>query len=102
MPCDLKTLLAEACANDFVQLATTDPKLTRAVILQLLCNISAGGGPGGTQQVYSSADTDPNLAAIVPTNQTIGNQWYQDPAVGTGTNVWYWSTSTKTWVQFSV
>jgi hypothetical protein len=102
MACDLKTILSSACANDFVQVAATDPKLARAVILQLLCNISAGGGTGGTQQLFSTADLNPNTAGVLPTDQTKGAQWYQDPAVGTGTNVWYWSTSTKTWIQFSV
>ena len=101
MACDLKTLLNSACANDFVQLAATDPKLSRAVILQLLCNISTGGS-SASQQIYSTADLNPNTASIVPADQTKGAQWYQDPALGTGTNVWYWSTSTKVWVQFSV
>jgi hypothetical protein len=43
MACDLNTVLAQACTNKFLQLANTDPKAARAVILQLLCNISAGG-----------------------------------------------------------
>lgn len=43
MACDLKTLLSEACANNFLQLAATDPKTARAVMLQLLCNITSGG-----------------------------------------------------------
>jgi len=71
MACDLKTLLNSACANDFVQLAASDPKLARAVILQLLCNISAGGG--GTGGVNNFAGSGP------PTTQV--------PANGAGT---YW------------
>jgi hypothetical protein len=43
MACDLNTLLAQACNNKFFQLAQSDPKAARAVILELLCNISGGG-----------------------------------------------------------
>lgn len=42
MSCDLKTLLQQACGNDFLQLANSDPKLARAVILQLLCESATG------------------------------------------------------------
>jgi len=53
MACDLDTILAQACTNKFLQLANTDPKLSRAVILQLLCDISAGGGGGGGFSIQS-------------------------------------------------
>lgn len=53
MSCDLKTVLQGACSNDFLQLANTDPKLSRAVVLQLLCNIS--GSLGTTIKTFSSA-----------------------------------------------
>ena len=102
MACDLKSLLTEACANDFVQLATTDPKLAKAVALQLLCNISQNGGGGGSGSLLTSNDLNPNTAGIVPSSLNSGAIWYQDPAGGTGSNVWLWSKTNQNWSQFSV
>jgi hypothetical protein len=44
--CSQSELLAQACANGFSCVAN-NPALAQALILQLLCNISAAGG-GGT------------------------------------------------------
>jgi hypothetical protein len=43
--CSQSELLAEACANGFT-CAGGNPTLAQALILQLLCNISAQGGAG--------------------------------------------------------
>lgn len=47
MACDLDTVIKDACTNKFLQLANTDPKAARAVMLQLLCNITSGGVGSG-------------------------------------------------------
>jgi hypothetical protein len=54
------------------------------------------------QQIYSTNAADPNVAGITPTVTSQGAIFYQDPATGTGTNVWTWSITNQNWVQFSV
>lgn len=56
------------------------------------------------KQIYSEDDADPNVAVIVPDNQSIANIYYQDPAAlgATGTDYWLWSKTDHTWHQFSL
>jgi len=58
------------------------------------------GGGSGTVQVLGGSAPDPNVAGILPTNQTLEAIYKQDPALGQ-TNTWFWSTSAKIWYQFS-
>jgi hypothetical protein len=94
MACDLKTVLAQACANNFVQLAASDPKMAKAVLLQLLCNISSGSvGGGGNPPVTYTAD--PNAEGVKPADVT-------KPAVAyslDGSGSFYgWSVAQQKWV----
>lgn len=43
--CNLATLIDQACENKFTCLE--DERIARGVLLQLLCNLSEGGGIGG-------------------------------------------------------
>lgn len=45
--CSTSDLIAQACISQF---ACLDEKMQRAVMLQLLCNISAGGSGGTNNQ----------------------------------------------------
>ena len=65
MSCNLSTLLSQACANQFLQLANTDPKAARAAILQLLCNISTNGISSGIQSQSVALDST-STVYIVP------------------------------------
>jgi hypothetical protein len=71
------------------------------VITYLLCQIS-GGGSGSVIQTISTVDADPNAAGIVPADKTKAALFYQDPSVSGGIfNVWHWSVTNQTWVQYS-
>lgn len=75
--------------------------ISEALQLALLAEIAAnggGGGGGGTDQIYSSVAPNPNVAGIVPANQTKGALFYQDPSI-TLYNEWKWSIANKTWIQ---
>jgi hypothetical protein len=75
------------------------------VIAYLLCQIMQSSGSGGSIQVITTTDADPNVAVIVPADKTKGAIFYQDPSVAGGIyNVWHWSTTgatINTWVQYS-
>lgn len=96
--CNYQTLLSNAAC-----FANLPPGMMEIIELQLLCEIlsAGGGGGGGSVQVISTTDTNPNTAAITPSNVNIGAFWYQDPATGTGTNFWTWSVTNQNWSQFS-
>lgn len=78
----------------------------KASILGVLAAVIGGeSGPEAVQlafmkQIYSTVDADPT--AITPDDPTIAALWYQDPSVGTGTNVWIWGIVSQAWAQFSV
>lgn len=92
--CDVSTLIDQACSNGFLGLDSTQKT---AVLLQLLCNATGGGGAVSTQ-IYTSTDADPNSAAIVPSDITKGAIFYQDPSI-TLYNEWRWSPEDETWFQ---
>lgn len=94
---DPQTLLSQA--KCYLCLGIT---IGEALQLALLAQIAgSSSGSSGVQQTFSSSDANPNTAGIVPTNKTIGNWWYQDPGAGGVLNVWYWSITSQTWVQYS-
>jgi hypothetical protein len=79
-----------------------DEKQLKMVIAYLLCQISTGSGTSGKIQTISTVDADPNTAAIVPADPTKAALFYQDPSVVGGIyNVWHWSITNQTWVQYS-
>lgn len=49
-------------------------------------------------QIYTTTDSNPNTAGIVPTNPAIAAEFYQDPSI-TLYNVWRWSITNQTWIQ---
>jgi hypothetical protein len=51
--CSQSELLAQACTNGFICAAENSP-VFKALVLQLLCNISANGGGGGSQTPWTS------------------------------------------------
>lgn len=53
---------------------------------------------GGTIQVITSSDADPNAAGILPADQTKGAIFQQDPSI-TRYNTWKWSTISLAWLQ---
>lgn len=100
MACDPNELVA--AAKCFQCLSNQQLQM---VITYLLCQISTGSASGGTIQVISTVDADPNAAHLVPADATKGAIFYQDPSVAGGIfNVWHWSTTgatANTWVQYS-
>ncbi len=59
-----------------------------------------GGGGGGSIQVLGGAAADPNVASILPSNQNLYAVYKQDSSISFS-NLWFWSTTSKNWVQFS-
>ena len=57
------------------------------------------GGAAGALQLYSTTDADPNVAGILPGNQSAAAEFYQDPSI-TIYNRWSWSIVNKNWVQY--
>jgi hypothetical protein len=96
MSTDAQTLLSQA--KCYVCLGIT---IGEALQLALLAQIVNGGSSSGFQQAYTSGDSNPNTAHIVPANTTIANWWYQDPGAGGILNVWYWSVVNQSWSQYS-
>jgi hypothetical protein len=94
--CNVQTLLRNAACFGCLSPGEWD-----ILELQLLCEILNASSGGATIQVISSADLNPNTAAILPANQALGAIWYQTPSLGSGSNVWTWDTATQTWSQFS-
>jgi flagellin-like hook-associated protein FlgL len=84
MSCSISTILSNACTNKFLQLAETDPKLAKAVMLQLLCNITSAAGTGGVGGINNFAGDG------APTTQV--------PANGAGT---YWDRLNKIQYQWN-
>lgn len=97
MATDPQSLLALAkCYQCAGQLSTY-----QAFEIALLAMIAQNGGSGGgSSQVISTSDADPNTAGIVPADPTKGAEFYQDPAIA-NYNIWKWSISAQTWIQFS-
>lgn len=89
--CNVDTLLTSSCTNEFLCLT---PQQARAVILQLLCNISVNGGGGGgggsgTVMIYTGASPsadpdDPDSPAIA----------YSE----SGNPTFYWNVTTQAWM----
>ena len=75
MPCNIKTILSSACSNGFLQAANTDPKLAKALMLQLLCNISAGGGTGGGGTAGAGNPTGTPAAGTTYLNTANNSFW---------------------------
>jgi len=57
--CSIKDLQASACENKFTCL---DPKVSQAVLLQLLCNIQQAGGTGGATNFTDLGDVPGSYA----------------------------------------
>lgn len=79
MACDITTLLSGACDNGFDKIAQNEP-LYRAIELQLLCEISEGGG-GGSGSVLSGSGApvaDPGVSSAIYFDEDTGVQynWY--------------------------
>jgi len=75
MACNSTTLKTNACTNGFAQ-AASDEVLFRALMLQLLCNISTDGA-GVTSGVGAPTSTPSSSAAI-----------YFDTSTGAQYNWW--------------
>lgn len=76
--------------------------ISEALQIALLAQIASGGGTGtGGNNNLTTSDANPNTAGLVPPDQTKASWFYQDPASGSGTNVWTWSVTNKNWTQFS-
>jgi hypothetical protein len=83
--CSVTTLQTEACASGF---ACLDEKIYRAVLLQLLCNISDGGGSAGLAQSF--AGSGPPTTQVPAFNAGT----YYDY---TGQIVYHWNPTTPGW-----
>lgn len=72
MTCDLATLLKQACANNFDTVTETDKQLFRALVLQLLCNMSAGGigGMAGTVDPEGVVTASPGQTYLNTTDES--------------------------------
>ena len=88
MACDLKILLDAACDNGFVQTASTDPKLTKALVLQLLCAISQGGGTGGGGLAGSGSPEGVATANAGTTYLNTDDDGFWVKKTGTGNTGW--------------
>jgi hypothetical protein len=80
MTCNLQSLLAQACANNFITLAQTDSVATRAIKLQLLCNLGengyvASGNYGGGQPSFTPSSG--GALALDTSNGTLW-KWYNN------------------------
>jgi hypothetical protein len=53
---------------------------------------------GGEIQLYTNSYSDPNVAALVPTDPTKAAQYQQDTSI-TLYNVWVWSVISQSWYQ---
>lgn len=89
--CNQDTLLNQACANGFLQLAQTSPALAQAVINQLLCNISAGSS-GGSPQVFLYVGAAPPV--IPPTDPTQPALSYSQDGSGP---IFGWNVALQVW-----
>ena len=88
--CNLTTLQSEACANGFQALANTDQVLTRAVILQLLCNLSAG--------ISGSSNLSGSGSPVGVVTPDAVNQFYRDTS---GNALWQSTGLTSAdWIQW--
>jgi hypothetical protein len=85
--CNIETLKADACSSKFLCLP---PNIQRAVLLQLLCNIAAGGGISGVTGVYSG-DYSGVAPAITPSGTGAVSR---DSVTG---QVWWWNPDSSTW-----
>ena len=71
MACNSTTLKTNACTNGFAQ-AASDEVLFRALMLQLLCNLSTGGNvTSGVGNPTSSPTSD----AAIYFDTSTGAQW---------------------------
>jgi hypothetical protein len=79
MACDKTALYEAACANGFAQAAQNE-QLYRALELQLLCEISEGGGGGGGG-IYSGnysggqPNFTPSETTAIAFDTSTGAQW---------------------------
>jgi hypothetical protein len=88
--CNADTLLSQACDSKFLQLAQSDPKMATAVLLQLLCNLSAAASSGNTTLTGSGSPvgvvtpvavgqlfTDPTTPGLYVANGLTNTSWVQ-------------------------
>lgn len=85
--CNIGELITDACASGFKCLSEEQ---YRALILQLLCNISEGGG-GGTQQVFLYTGAAPVTNPDDPALPAIS---YKEDGSGP---TFYWNVSAQAW-----
>lgn len=88
--CSTSTLIAQACDNGFFQAAQANPALVQALIIQLLCNISASSG-GSTQVFLYTGAAPPVTAPTDPTKPAIS--YSQD---GSGP-IFVWNVASQVW-----
>ena len=91
--CNVDTLLTSSCTNEFLCLT---PQQARAVILQLLCNLSVngGGGGGGSGQVMTYAGAAPPTEDP-PDTAAPAIAYSED---GLGGPVFYWNVDSQVWM----
>lgn len=79
MACDISTLNTNACTNDF-DAAAQNEVLWRALVLQLLCNLT-GGSSGGSFALYSGnysggqPTVTPTATTALAFDTSTGTQW---------------------------
>jgi hypothetical protein len=88
--CSIATLIDEACASGFKCL---DENQFRALVLQLLCNISAGGGgSAGLAQAFAGSGPPttqiPAFSAGTYYDYTNSVIYHWNPTLNAGTGGW--------------
>lgn len=78
MACDKSALESSACSNGFTQAAQNEQQF-RALVLQLLCEMTGGGGGGFA--IYSgdygggTPNVTPTVATAIAFDTITGTQW---------------------------
>lgn len=85
--CSVTNLVDESCSNQFKQAAQNET-MFRAIMLQLLCNISAGGGGGGSSNIVGSGSPEGAETAdpgVMYLDEDINSLWMKKTGTGTTT-----------------
>lgn len=87
MACDVTTLEASACSNGFAKIAQNEA-LYRAIELQLLCEISEGGGTGGGGEAGAGSPEGVVTANPGTTYVDTSDESFWVKLTGTGNTGW--------------